>query len=144
MKFGTQRQQLLGVDESHAEITVPDQMPEIQGSPTEITQLFQNLISNAIKYHVPGRPPKVRLSYRDEPGQWVFVIEDNGIGIDAASHQRVFHMFQRLVTKDQYEGTGIGLAICKKVVDRLGGRIWIDSIPGQGTTFYVALPKVVE
>jgi signal transduction histidine kinase len=104
-------------------------------------QVFQNLISNAIKYSKENVQPEVKISYRDLPGFWEFAVEDNGIGMDEDSFDRIFVIFQRLHTKDQFAGSGIGLAIVKKIIENLGGRIWVESIPGVGTTFRFIIKK---
>jgi signal transduction histidine kinase len=102
--------------------------------------LFQNLIGNAIKFHVEGRRPEISISARQAAGEWVFSIEDNGIGIPPDEQKRLFVIFERLHTQDEYPGTGIGLAICKRIVERHGGRIGVESEPGRGSTFYFTLP----
>jgi hypothetical protein len=147
----------LAVDELGAEIT-RDRMPRVMADTTQLTQLFQNLIGNALKFRSAERPrihvgavrqsaPPVQLPASGAPGaaavpreEWHFSVHDNGIGIDPQYFERVFVIFQRLHTHEQYPGTGIGLAICKKIVERHGGRIWVESQPGQGTTFHFTLP----
>ncbi|MBU4199573.1 MAG: PAS domain S-box protein [Verrucomicrobia bacterium] len=128
----------LGIDQSGA-VVAWENLPFIQGDPIQITQLFQNLVSNAIKFH-SGRHPKVHISARRQQDHWVFAIRDNGIGIDAQYYERIFLIFQRLHPRGVYPGSGIGLAICKKVVERHDGRIWVESEPGKGATFYFTLP----
>jgi PAS domain S-box-containing protein len=129
------------IADAEAAVTVAEGLPVIMGHRTELTRLFLNLIGNAVKYRAEHRKPVVRVGWRDGGGEWVVWVSDNGIGIGADDHQRAFAVFQRLVAPDRYEGTGIGLAVCKKIVEHHGGRIWIESEPGQGTTFLIALPK---
>jgi two-component system CheB/CheR fusion protein len=118
-----------------------DALPAVAGDESQLTQLFQNLIGNAIKFRVPERPCQVHISaQKDDAGQWVFAVRDNGIGIAKEAFDRVFVIFQRLHTRQAYAGTGIGLAICKKIVERHGGKIWVESKPDEGTTFYFTLP----
>lgn len=123
-----------------------DALPSIHGDPTQLHQLFLNLISNAIKFRRPGTTPSIRISAspamlaKGRPG-WQFQIADNGIGIEQQYADRIFQVFQRLHTRDEYEGTGIGLAICKKIVERHGGDIGFEPTPGGGTTFIFTLPS---
>lgn len=117
-----------------------DPLPCILGDATLLGQLFQNLISNALKFH-EHRPPRVHVSARREDGHWRFSVRDNGIGISSEHLQRIFVIFERLHSEEEYPGTGIGLAICKRVVEHHGGRIWADSTPGEGTTFFFTLPS---
>ena len=128
------------IDESHARVT-HDELPVVMGNPTRLTQLFQNLIGNAIKFQREGVAPQVHVGCRPEGGRWLLWVQDNGIGIEAAHQDKVFQIFHRLHSRDKYPGTGIGLAICKKIVQQHGGRIWIHSKSGQGTTFFFTLPQ---
>jgi PAS domain S-box-containing protein len=128
----------LAIEDCHAQIDFDD-MPEIQADERQLVQLFQNLIGNAIKFRRED-PPKVHIGAKREKDEWVFSVQDNGIGIEKQYLDRIFAIFQRLHARSKYEGTGIGLAICKKVVERHNGRIWVESEVGQGTTFYFALP----
>lgn len=129
------------VRESAGEVTV-DSLPSVNGEPVQLVQLFQNLIGNALKYRKPDVPSRVRVSARRTGDWWTFAVSDNGIGIEPQHRDRVFQIFQRLHTKEEYPGTGIGLASCKKIVERHGGRIWFESTPGEGSTFYFTLPAV--
>ncbi|MBT8339478.1 MAG: HAMP domain-containing protein [Desulfatitalea sp.] len=121
------------IRENQASVT-HDPMPTILSDESQLTQLFHNLISNAIKFRNEA-PPRIHISAAKKPGQWVFSVRDDGIGIDPRFHDRIFHIFQRLHARDRYEGTGIGLAICKKIVERHGGQIQLESKPGEGSTF---------
>lgn len=126
------------ITDSNATVTF-DELPMVMADATQLGQLFQNLISNAIKYRSDD-PPRIHISAHREGDQWVFAVKDNGIGIDPKYFDRIFAIFQRLHTRDEYPGTGIGLAICKRIVERHGGRIWVESAPGQGCTFFFTLP----
>ena len=130
------------IQESEAQITY-DPLPEVMADQGQLTQLFQNLIGNAIKFHGEA-PLEIHVgAWRGEgetQGEWVFHVKDNGIGISPEYYERIFIIFQRLHTRDEYTGTGIGLAICKNIVERHGGRIWVESEAGHGTTFYFTLP----
>jgi len=127
------------IDEAGAVIEC-DKMPQIKANYLEMVQLFQNLIVNAVKYR-SQKPLEIRINGRSEGQMWVFSIKDNGIGIDPQFKDRIFDMFQRLHAKNEYSGTGIGLAICKKIVENHGGKIWIDSALGEGTTFYFTIKQ---
>jgi light-regulated signal transduction histidine kinase (bacteriophytochrome) len=115
-------------------------LPEAIADPLQLSQVFQNLIGNAIKFCRPEEPPKVEISAERKDNQWLFKVSDNGIGIEAEYFQRIFEIFQRLHTAEEYPGTGIGMAICKKIVERHGGQIWVESTVNVGTTFYFTLP----
>jgi len=114
------------IREADAEITVAADLPTVTGDATELTRLFQNLIGNAVKYRSPERRPQVEVSVRRQGRDWLLAVRDNGIGIAVEDRDRAFAIFQRLVPQGQYEGTGIGLAVCKKIVEHHGGRIWIE------------------
>jgi light-regulated signal transduction histidine kinase (bacteriophytochrome) len=126
------------IDETGAQIS-HDALPPVRGDTGQLVQLFQNLVGNALKF-VRILPPRIQVGVRHAQGEWLFSIRDNGIGIDERHRERIFQIFQRLHTRDQYSGSGIGLAICKKIVERHGGRIWVDSQVGMGSTFYFTLP----
>jgi light-regulated signal transduction histidine kinase (bacteriophytochrome) len=114
-------------------------LPVVQTNSVHIIQVFQNLITNGLKYNESGNPT-IEISFTQNSNEYQFAIHDNGIGIDPQYHDQIFEMFKRLHTRDEYKGTGIGLAICKKIVLSLGGRIWIDSSIGQGATFFFTIP----
>ena len=117
------------------------ELPRIEGDAVQIRQVFQNLIGNALKFHKPGEPPVVQVyALRRSPGQAQIYIEDNGIGFDEKDAERVFLPFHRLHGRLEYEGTGIGLTICHKIVERHGGTIHAESTPGKGSRFVVTLP----
>ncbi|MFF9314739.1 ATP-binding protein [Streptomyces sp. NPDC014748] len=129
----------VAIEESGAEIT-HDPLPEVVGDTTQLSMLWQNLLSNAVKFRSPERPPRISVSVEREDGQWRFTVADNGIGIAPEFQEKVFILFQRLHTKDAYPGTGIGLAMCKKVVEFHGGTIGIDSGYAPGTRIVFTLP----
>ncbi len=120
-------------------VVTHDAMPSLLADETQIIQLFQNLISNAIKFRGSG-PPLIHVSAERSGKEWVFSVSDNGIGIEPQYLDRIFKIFQRIHGRDEYPGTGIGLAVCKRIVERLGGRIWLRSEFGKGSTFYFTLP----
>jgi len=130
---------MVSIEESGAEVT-QDAMPTVIGDATQLTQLFQNLIGNALKFR-GVRPPRIHIGATRRAGMWKFCVADNGIGMEPQYFERVFLVFQRLHTRKEYQGTGIGLAICKKVVERHGGRIWAESIYGEGATFCFTIPE---
>ena len=128
---------------SDAKIDIPDNLPRILAVKTQMMQLLQNLISNAIKYQKPSIPPHIIIGLEERETEWEFYIKDDGIGINAKYFEKIFIIFQRLHSKTQFSGTGIGLAICKKVIEKHKGRIWLTSIPGEGSTFYFTIPKKI-
>jgi PAS domain S-box-containing protein len=123
-------------------IVTHDSMPAVTTDESQLRQVFQNLVGNAIKYR-GAETPRVHVSAtRNGENEWTFSVRDNGMGIDPQYFERIFILFQRLHGRDEFEGTGIGLAICKKILERLGGRIWVESQPEKGSTFYFALPEI--
>ncbi len=128
------------IQEKNAKI-IYQSLPEITASKAPMRQLFQNIIENSLKYSNRQSPPIIEVSAEDIAGFWKFSIKDNGIGISKQYHEKVFQVFQRLHSKDDYKGTGIGLAICKKIVENHGGKIWIDSEEGKGTTVFFTIDK---
>jgi signal transduction histidine kinase len=136
----TLRSLTVAAEESSAKIS-HDPLPVVWGDAGQIGQLFQNLIGNSIKYR-DTRVPEIHVSCQRKGDYWRFAVRDNGIGIDPCYADRVFVIFQRLHSKDEYPGTGIGLALCKKIIERHGGRIWLESQPGQGSIFYFTIPVV--
>lgn len=130
------------IDESGAVVT-SDGLPTVSADGTQIVQLFQNLVGNALKFR-GEQPPRVHVSAERRDGEWRFAVSDNGVGIAPKHAEKIFLIFQRLHHRDAYPGTGIGLAVSKKIVERHGGRIWVDSAPGRGATFYFTLPAENE
>ncbi len=128
----------LVIDESSAQIYY-EELPQIMADRTQLMQLFQNLISNAIKYN-DSDPPVIHIHTKHQNEEWLFSFSDNGIGFDQDQSERIFKIFQRLHSRDEYPGTGIGLAVCKRIVERHHGRIWVDSQKGRGSTFYFTIP----
>jgi light-regulated signal transduction histidine kinase (bacteriophytochrome) len=127
------------IDESKASIFV-NELPVVDAYPTEIKQLFQNLVYNAIKFRKKNMAPHIRISATHDNDEWQFSVQDNGIGIETKHSERIFVIFQRLHNRTEYEGSGIGLAHCKKIAELHGGRIWLNSEPGIGSTFYFTIP----
>ncbi|MGM9321002.1 ATP-binding protein [Deinococcus aquaticus] len=117
-------------------------LPTVRADALQLDQLLQNLISNGLKYRREGTVPQVRVSAQPDGPMWRFAVTDNGIGIESQYFGRIFEIFQRLHVRETYEGTGIGLAVCKKIVEQHGGQLWVDSTPGEGSTFYFTLPGV--
>ena len=130
----------VAVTESAAEVTQAE-LPTVTGDESQLVQLLQNLVANAIKFHGEA-PPRIHLTAEQGKGEWLFRVQDNGIGIDPRYAARIFVIFQRLHTRQQYAGTGIGLALCKRIVDRHRGRIWVESTPGQGSAFCFTIPEI--
>jgi signal transduction histidine kinase len=128
----------ISIDEHQASVT-QDDLPAVSGDRTQLLQLLQNLIINALKYRRPEESPRVHVSaFRDED-RWAFAVRDNGIGIEQQYFEKIFLIFQRLHTREEHAGTGIGLALCKRIVERHGGRIWVESVPGSGSNFFFTL-----
>jgi PAS domain S-box-containing protein len=130
---------MITIEESNAEITVSD-LPHLKGYETEIRQLFQNLVSNALKFRKKDVAPKIKIFAQKKEDDWLFSVQDNGIGIEENNKQKLFVIFKRFNNREEYEGTGIGLAHCKKIVELHGGTIWADSKFGEGSTFYFTIP----
>jgi signal transduction histidine kinase len=128
------------IDESHASINFSS-LPHIEATETEMAQLFQNLIANALKFRKPKTDVIININCIEEKDAFLFSISDNGIGIKTEDHERIFNIFTRLHNRSEYEGTGIGLATCQKIITHLGGKIWVESYIGVGTTFYFTIPK---
>jgi signal transduction histidine kinase len=144
MLDGVQRDMVFYIKEHNAVIVVPPYLPAVKCDPTRVSQLWKNLLSNAIKYNDKPQP-RVEISCdSSQPHVYQFNVKDNGIGLDEQEFENIFEPFQRARTASKYEGTGIGLAIVKRVVDFHGGRIWVTSKVGEGTTFHFTLPKVLE
>jgi light-regulated signal transduction histidine kinase (bacteriophytochrome) len=124
----------MAIQETSATIT-HDPLPKISGDATRLGQVFQNLVGNALKFRGPS-PPRIHVSAQWDGQYWRFAVRDNGIGIDPAQARRLFQVFRRLHTRKEYPGTGSGLAICKKIIEQHGGRIWVESELGNGATFF--------
>jgi len=129
----------VAIRDSGAVITV-DPLPMVDGDAAQIERLLQNLIGNAVKYHRPEANPAIHVAAARQGEAWLFSVSDNGIGIEKEHFDRIFDIFQRLHGREAYEGTGVGLAICKQIVEHHGGRIWVDAVPGEGSTFFFTLP----
>ena len=128
------------VIESSGAIITHDPLPTVMANGFQLEQLFQNLISNAVKFR-SEQSPRVHVTAKQKRKQWVFSVQDNGIGVDPQHRERIFVIFKRLHSQAEYPGTGIGLAICRKIVERHGGKMWVESQPGKGSTFYFTLPS---
>jgi light-regulated signal transduction histidine kinase (bacteriophytochrome) len=128
------------IEECGASVTIAS-LPTIEADESQLSSLFQNLLGNALKYRHPERPPAIQIeAVRLSSSIWRFAVKDNGIGIEPEHFERIFVIFQRLHADSAYEGTGIGLALCQRIITRMGGRIWVESKPGQGSTFYFTAP----
>jgi light-regulated signal transduction histidine kinase (bacteriophytochrome) len=128
------------IEESGAEVSGTD-LPTVMADGLQMQSLLQNLVGNALKYRREGVAPRIVVSAAEAGEAWEFRVADNGIGIDPQYFDRIFQVFQRLHTREKFGGTGIGLALCKKIVERHGGTIRVESQPGEGTTFVFTLPK---
>lgn len=133
----------LAISEKQVDLSYPE-LPNVMGNEIYLIQLFQNLISNAIKFTHPTTTPQIKISVQAQSGEWLFSIRDNGIGMAPENLKRIFEAFQRLHSAKQYAGTGIGLTTCKKIVEKHGGQIWVESELNVGTTFYFTLPCLDE
>jgi light-regulated signal transduction histidine kinase (bacteriophytochrome) len=129
----------VAIEESGAIIT-HNPLPTVNGDASQLVQLMQNLIGNGIKFN-KGVTPQINISAASKNNKWLFSVSDNGIGIDPNQQERIFQIFQRLHNRTEYSGTGVGLAVCKKIVERHGGNIWVESEPGQGSTFFFTIPE---
>ncbi|HEX8098975.1 MAG TPA: ATP-binding protein [Actinomycetota bacterium] len=130
---------LQGLIQESLAVVTHDPLPVVEAPPSQLRQLFQNLIGNALKFR-RDEPPRIHVSGGQEDDEWRFSVKDNGLGLDPAHADRIFLLFQRLHGRSQYAGSGMGLALCKKIVEASGGRIWVESSPGKGATFWFTLP----
>jgi len=128
------------IEELKADITVED-LPTLQTFKAPARQVFQNLVGNSLKYHKAGQAPVIHISCKETKTHFQFSVKDNGIGISPKYFDKIFIIFQRLHNKEEYSGTGMGLAITKKIIETMGGKIWLESEEGKGSTFYFTLPK---
>lgn len=132
----------IAIEEKQASVRAETPLPQVMADDVALLQLFQNLIGNALKFSRPEEPPRIEVGAEARDEEWVFFIRDNGVGIESEYFERIFEIFQRLHSRAEYAGTGIGLAVCKKIMEKHGGRIWLESELGKGTTFYFNLPAV--
>ncbi|MBU1547802.1 MAG: GAF domain-containing protein [Proteobacteria bacterium] len=131
----------LAIKESGARLSAGN-LPTVMADAGQLGQVFQNLITNAVKYRAAGQAPEIAVAAVERDAEWLFSVRDSGIGIEPQHFERVFQLFQRLHTREEYSGTGIGLALCKKIVERHGGKIWLESAAGKGTTFFFTVPRM--
>ncbi|MEJ7769334.1 MAG: ATP-binding protein [Chitinophagaceae bacterium] len=129
------------IEDTKSAIIITTPMPVLLVNDTQLIRLFQNLLSNAIKFRSKKLLPAIAISSVEKQNHWLFGVEDNGIGIPKEKLEKVFEIFRRLHSQEEFEGTGIGLATCKKIVENYGGKIWVDSVEGKGSTFYFTLAK---
>lgn len=127
-----------------AQVRVDTALPRVRGNRAELLQLFQNIVGNGLKFHATGVAPEVRVAAQREGAHWHFAISDNGIGIPENRREKIFELFARLHPQDRYPGTGLGLALCKRIVEQHGGRIWVDANEGQGSRFHFLLPAAPD
>jgi len=130
---------MIAIKESHTTVTSAP-LPRVIADESQLIRLFQNLIANAIKFH-GTEPPRIHVGGEQKEGVWVFSVQDNGIGLAPEHFNKIFLIFKRVYSESEYPGTGIGLAVCKKIVERHGGKIWVESEPGKGATFYFTMPQ---
>ena len=127
------------INQKDAEISYPNDMPALQMSRVHLVQIFQNLVGNALKFIPTDRRPDIKVSWRTDAKEVIFAVRDNGFGIEESHREQIFNLFFRL-NKEEVEGTGIGLSICKSITEKYGGRIWFQSVLEQGTTFFFSFP----
>jgi len=132
------------IKENEAEIITEGKLPTLMVNKTNMIRLFQNLLGNAIKFKKRDTPPAITLKVVENKDEWLFSVKDNGIGVPAEKFESIFEIFNRLHSKEEYEGTGIGLASCKKIVEANGGTIWLESEENIGSTFYFTMPKLLN
>ena len=130
----------LTITENNAVIT-HSKLPVITADSSQLVQAFQNLLNNAIKFKRPDNPPQIHINVQENDEEWLISVKDNGIGIENQYFERIFVIFQRLHSRREYAGNGIGLSVCKKIIERHGGKIWIESEVGKGTTFFFTIPR---
>ena len=126
------------IEENNAEVT-HDPMPMLMADEGQIEQLFRNLITNAIRYRSKDRAPEIHIGCEEKDNEWQFFVRDNGVGIESQYFERIFIIFQQLHDKSEYGGSGIGLSLCKRIIERHGGKIWVESKPQKGSTFYFTI-----
>jgi light-regulated signal transduction histidine kinase (bacteriophytochrome) len=131
------------IQENSAVVNFED-LPLVEIDQVKMTQVVQNLLGNAIKFRKPDVPPEIKISAERRASDWLFSVRDNGIGFDSKYSDRIFQVFQRLHTAGRYAGNGIGLSICRRIVEHHGGNLWAESQPGVGSTFYFTLPLIAD